>query len=151
MLKDQSFIHVVDELLVHSNSQVQVKIEACFPGKRLVGGKYHMGSHTVYLYKEDIIEQCVRLFGSLDRLEEYIAVIFAHELGHSEDQKLQELAVLLDEALTERERAEISLTIEENAWHYAQCLLSHYDPLFIEHIIEQSLSGYHQRLQTNIA
>ncbi|QSF47700.1 hypothetical protein JRJ22_09345 [Paenibacillus tianjinensis] len=150
-MKDQAFHQVVNELLMRSNSRVQVKIEACFPGKRLVGGKYHMGSHTVYLYKEEISEQCIRLFGSLDRLDEYIAVIFAHELGHSEDKELNELAALLDSPLSDREEAEICLQIEENAWRYAQDLLSHGDPLFIESIIEKSLSGYYRRLQPNTA
>lgn len=151
MLKEQLFTQIVDELLLRSNSQVQVKIETRFLGKRLVGGKYHMGSHTVYLYKEEIMEQCIRLFGSLDRLEEYIAVIFAHELGHSEDKDLQELASLLDGPLMERERAEISLKIEQNAWSYAQGLLSNCDPLFILNIIEHSLSDYYYRLQTHSA
>lgn len=150
-LKDQWFNQVVNELLLRSDSRVQVTIEASFPGQRLVGGKYHMGSHTIYLYKEEIIEQCTRLFGSLDRLQEYIAVIFAHELGHSEDMELEELADLLDGPLTAREQAEIRLKIEENAWNYTRHLLSHYDPFFVEHIIEESLSGYYHQLQLNIA
>ncbi|CAH1190113.1 hypothetical protein PAECIP111892_00011 [Paenibacillus auburnensis] len=145
------FHQVVSELLMRSNSRVQVKIEACFPGKRLVGGKYHMGSHTVYLYKAEIKEQCIRLFGSLDRLDEYIAVIFAHELGHSEDKELNELAALLDSPLSDREEAEICLHLEKNAWRYARCLLSHMDPLFIDHIVGESLSGYYQRLELNTA
>ncbi len=145
------FHQVVSELIMRSNSGVRVKIEVCFPEKRLVGGKYHMGSHTVFLYKEEIKEQCICLFGSMDRLNEYIAVIFAHELGHSEDHELKELAALLDSLLSDREQAEICLHIEENAWRYARCLLSHMDPLFIENIVRESLAGYYQKLDINTA
>ncbi|WP_230126628.1 hypothetical protein [Bacillus sp. CECT 9360] len=52
-----------------------------FPGTRCVGGKYSPGKHVITLYKKDIEIQCKRLLGSLERLEEYTWIIFAHELG----------------------------------------------------------------------
>lgn len=106
-----------------------------------------MGSHTVYLYKEEIIRQCCRLFGSPYRLREYIAVILAHELGHSQDKELVQLAEALDEPLSEREEAEIRLRIEENAWGYALSLLSDTDPSFLQFIMEESLFSYRNQLR----
>lgn len=110
-----------------------------------------MGSHTVYLYKEEIARQCAALFGSTSRLKEYIAIILAHELGHSEDIELGQLADALDQPLSQREEAEIRLRIEENAWTYAEALLNDADPLFLQSIIEESLLSYRNILQLHIA
>lgn len=129
-----------------SRSKVQVIIEPRFHDNRLVGGKYHLGSHTVFLYKEEIIRQCCRLFGSSSRLREYIAVILAHELGHAQDPELLQLADALDEPLTPREEAEIRLRIEENAWAYALSLLSETDTSFLDSIMEESLFSYRHQL-----
>jgi hypothetical protein len=151
-LKDaEVFNRVADHLMLRSGSKVNVKIEARFPGNRLVGGKYHMATHTVYLYKEEIREQCILLFGSLERLEEYIAVVFAHELGHAEDTQLEQLTTWLDESFTVRDRAETKLRIEENAWDYAEILLADMDSEFIDIIINESLAGYRNELQLDIA
>jgi hypothetical protein len=138
-------------LLTRSGSQVTVRIEPRFRDNRLVGGKYHMGSHTVYLYKEEIARQCASLFGSTSRLKEYIAIILAHELGHSEDTELGQLADALDQPLSQREEAEIRLRIEENAWTYAETLLNDADPFFLQSIIEESLLNYRNTLQLHIA
>ncbi|WP_249899887.1 hypothetical protein [Paenibacillus sp. PK3_47] len=128
-----------------------MRIEPRFRDNRLVGGKYHMGSHTVYLYKEEIIRQCCTLFGSTDRLKEYIAVILAHELGHSEDTELVQLADALERPVSQREEAEIRLRIEQNAWAYAEALLSDTDSAFLQLIIEESLLSYRNTLQLHIA
>ncbi|WP_438435161.1 hypothetical protein [Gorillibacterium sp. sgz500922] len=119
-----------------------LRIEPRFPGDRLVGGKYNLATHTVFLYKEDILIQCGRLFGSTDRAEEYIAVILAHELGHAQDGQLRELADSLDLPISEAEKAHIRLRIEENAWAYAEALLPEADAAFLGTIIEHSLAAY---------
>ncbi|MGG4131680.1 hypothetical protein ABEW19_25815 [Paenibacillus illinoisensis] len=126
-------------------------METHFPDNRLVGGKYHMGTHTVYLYQKEIMEQCRMLFGSLAPLEAYIYVILAHELGHAEDVELVELSNRLDGPLTALEQAEIRLRIEENAWRYAESLLSDMDPVFLRTIIDESLLSYRQAIEPHIA
>ncbi|WP_229696146.1 hypothetical protein [Paenibacillus albidus] len=141
----------MSDLLGRSRSQVTVTLEPRFAGNRLVGGKYHMGSHTIYLYKDQIKEQCCKLFGSTNRLKEYIAVILAHELGHSEDVELEQLALALEEPLTARQQAEIRLRIEENAWHYAAVLLADMDTSFLQIIIEESLFSYRRSFELSIA
>lgn len=125
---------------------MKVSIEPRFRNNRRVGGKYHLASHTVYLYKEEIVRQCCELFGSPCRLKEYIAVILAHELGHAEDPELEQLAAALDGPLTERQEAEIRLRIEENAWAYAVSLLREADASFLHIIMEESLFSYRNQL-----
>ncbi|WP_413374615.1 hypothetical protein [Paenibacillus taichungensis] len=138
-------------MLHRSNSRALVEIESHFPDNRLVGGKYHMGSHTVYLYKKEIMEQCRMLFGSLAPLQAYIYVILAHELGHAEDVELMDLSNLLDSPLTASEQAGIRLRIEENAWRYAESLLFDMDPVFLRTIIDESLFSYRQAIEPHIA
>ncbi|WP_321573911.1 hypothetical protein [Paenibacillus sp. P13VS] len=128
-----------------------VQVESHFPDNRLVGGKYHMGSHTVYLYKKEIMEQCRMLFGTLAPLQAYIYVILAHELGHAEDTELAYLSSLLDGPLSAHEQAEIRLRIEENAWRYAESLLQGMDPVFLHTIIDESLLSYRQAIEPHIA
>ncbi|MEC0170926.1 hypothetical protein [Paenibacillus graminis] len=125
---------------------MQVILEPRFQDNRLVGGKYHLASHTIFLYKEEIVRQCCELFGSHLRLKEYIAVVLAHELGHSEDLELEQLAAALDGPLTGRQEAEIRLRIEENAWAYAISLLTEADPSFLHMIMEESLFSYRNQL-----
>ena len=119
-------------------SPVAVKIEARFPGTRLVGGKFSMAENRIYLYKEGIMRQCMRLFGSLEKLEDYAAVV----LGHANDSELEELASRLDWDLSAAERAFVRLAIEENAWRYARTVLADLDPAFVEPIVSESLAGY---------
>ncbi|WP_246188155.1 hypothetical protein [Paenibacillus tengchongensis] len=151
MLNTYNFRQTVKDLLDRSANGVAVKYEPRFPGGRLVGGKYQMSTHTVYLYIEEIIRQCRLMFGSTGRLQEYFAVIMAHELGHSADAELESLADRLDEPLTARERAEIQLRIEENAWAYAAALLPEIEPAFMQRIIDESLAAYRRRLESHIA
>lgn len=140
--EDTPFNRIAQELLCRSGSPAEIVIEERFPGPRLVGGRYHMASDTIYLYKAELKQQCLQLFGSLDRLEEYIAVVCAHEIGHAEDQELPLLSELLDESAKPREKAEIALHIEENAWRYAEGLLYDLDPAFTQTIVDESLSSY---------
>ncbi|NEU59835.1 hypothetical protein G3352_02900 [Paenibacillus sp. ALJ109b] len=150
-MNNELFNQAVIELLHRSNSRALVEIESHFPDNRLVGGKYHMGSHTVYLYKKEIMEQCRMLFGSLAPLQAYIYVILAHELGHAEDVELMDLSNLLDSPLTAPELAETRLRIEENAWRYAESLLFDMDPVFLRTIIDESLFSYRQAIEPHIA
>lgn len=138
---------VVQELLKKSGSQVNVKLEDHFPGNRLAGGKYSMGSHTITLYIEEIKNQCDLLFSDDEHFLDYFAVVFAHEIGHAEDGELAELAARLDHSRTELERRQVNLKIEENAWMFAEELLSHMDQSFLQKIIYHSLKPYRDQLQ----
>ncbi|WP_233523086.1 hypothetical protein [Peribacillus saganii] len=138
---------LIDDLLLASGSQVKVNLEEHFPGDRFAGGKYSMGSNTITLYIEEIKQQCLQLFSSLDHFMDYLAVVFAHEIGHAEDKELMALADKMDESLNERERQEIALQIEENAWEYAVQLLPHLNPDFVYEIIENSLEPYWEQLE----
>lgn len=107
-------------LLERSGSKANLQFEDFFPGDRFAGGKYNIGSHTITLYAEEIKEQCMQLFSSLDHFEEYLEIVFAHEIGHAEDGNLGWLADQMDLAQTEIERLGIALQIEENAWSFAE-------------------------------
>ena len=141
-LKDEElFNNVITNLLQRSGSNVHVKVEATFRDKRLVGGKYHMATDTVFLYMEPIKQQCSLLFGSLEPLETYIMIVLAHELGHALDPDLGRLSGQLDSLLTEREVAETRLRIEENAWDYALSILLDIDPVMMQLIMDESLES----------
>ncbi|PLS18448.1 hypothetical protein CVD28_07230 [Bacillus sp. M6-12] len=145
-MKQESIKLLIDELLLASGSQVKVSLEKNYPGDRFAGGKYSMGSHTITLYIEEIEQQCLQLFSSLDHFMDYLAVVFAHEIGHAEDKELLALANKMDESSSERERQEIALQIEENAWDYAVQLLPHLNPDFVDEIKENSLEPYWEQL-----
>ncbi|MBT2687319.1 hypothetical protein J7I93_03890 [Bacillus sp. ISL-47] len=146
-MKKERLDLVVRELLERSGSLVDVKLEDHFPGNRLAGGKYSMGSHTITLYIEEIKNQCYQLFSSGEHFLDYFAFVFAHELGHAEDKELEKLAERLDECLTEQERYQIALKIEENAWEFAEKLLPEMDKAFMQKIIYHSLKPYWDKLQ----
>ncbi|KON86024.1 hypothetical protein AF332_03805 [Sporosarcina globispora] len=146
-MKKESLDLVVRELLERSGSLVDIKLESHFPGNRIAGGKYSMGTHTVTLYMEEIKNQCLQLFSSAERFLDYFTVVFAHELGHAEDQELEELANYLDTCLTEQERCLTALKIEENAWAFAEKLLPDMDKVFMQKIIYHSLKPYREQLQ----
>ena len=138
--------HIIDSLLMKSGSTAGVKLETMFPGSKIAGGKYSMGSHTITLYIEEIKSQCLHMFSSLDRFFEYVAIVFAHEIGHAEDKELEYLADQLD-VVPEMERRQIALQIEENAWRYAETLLPEMDQSFMQTIIFHSLKSYREHLQ----
>ncbi|WLR51290.1 hypothetical protein LC040_19470 [Bacillus tianshenii] len=143
----EKYVHLI---LQRSGSTANVILEKHFPGKKLAGGKYNIGTHTITLYIEDIKEQCVRLFSSLDRFPEYFAIVFAHELGHAEDSQLEALADQLD-VVSDLERKKIALQIEENAWNFAQKLLREADEAFMNEIIDHSLRAYREAIQLETA
>ncbi|MFE4524552.1 hypothetical protein ACFRCQ_20975 [Cytobacillus firmus] len=146
-LNKESLDLVVHELLKRSGSQADIKVEKHFPGNRIAGGKYSMGTHTVTLYAEEIKNQCQQLFASADRFLDYFAVVFAHELGHAEDTELEQLASHLDACITEQGRLLTALKIEENAWAFAEKLLPDMDKAFMQNIIYHSLKPYRDQLQ----
>lgn len=150
-MKKESLDLVVRELLERSGSLAEIKLESHFPGNRIAGGKYSMGTHTVTLYMEEIKNQCHQLFSSADRFLDYFTVVFAHELGHAEDIELEELANHLDSCITEQERCLTSLKIEENAWTFAEKLLPDMDKAFMQKIIYHSLKPYREKLQVEPA
>lgn len=150
-LKEVIFQPVIEELKQRSGSRACIILEPSYLGGRMIGGRYHMASHTVYVYSETISQQCAQLFGTLERLEEYAAVVCAHEIGHAEDRELGSLARLLDTELPPLRRAQIALRIEENAWRYARRLLPDVDPAFMEAIIDESLYAYRSVLSADIA
>lgn len=150
-MKKESLDLVVRELLERSGSLAKIKLENHFPGNRIAGGKYSMGTHTITLYMEEIMKQCQQLFSSTDRFLDYFTVVFAHELGHAEDTELEELANYLDSCITEQERCLTALKIEENAWAFAEKLLPDMDKAFMQKIIYHSLKPYREQLQVEPA
>ncbi|WP_409272614.1 hypothetical protein V1499_22085 [Neobacillus sp. SCS-31] len=141
------YTKILTPLLLKSGSKAQIKLEGHHPESRLAGGKYSLSTHTITLYIEEIKEQCIQIFGSLVNLDLYIAVVFAHELGHAEDRALSILADRLEMATTETERARLSFLIEKRAWKYAEVLLQGTDRKFRKKIIFQSLRHYYEQIE----
>lgn len=150
-LKNMMIEQSINDLLLRSGSEVCVQLDSHFPGGRLVGGKYNMGTHVVTMYIEVIKEQCLQMFSSLEYMMDYLKVVFAHELGHAEDGELSELVEQLDSCSTETERTMIALKIEENAWEFAKRLLPEIDEEFMQTIIFHSLQPYREQLELETA
>jgi hypothetical protein len=152
-LNDEGFELWIRELLDRSGSTVKVVLEDLFPGGRLVGGKYNPVNHTITLYRETIRQQCMQLFGTEDHYVIYAAVVFAHELGHSEDRQLSQLSELLDSPLLNmREKETIALKIEKNAWVFAAKLFPEWkQAAFLQEIVYQSLTPYYKAITTHFA
>ncbi|WP_338787656.1 hypothetical protein [Metabacillus sp. FJAT-53654] len=142
---------VVNELLLRSCSLVKVKVESTFPDGRLVGGKYHLGTHTITLYIDEIKKQCEQLFSTNKYFIDYLSIVLAHEIGHAEDQQLGDLCDQLDECKTQSERDKIALIIEENAWRYAESLLAGINYSIFEEVIFHSLQPYREKIKMDIA
>lgn len=145
-MKKSVLNRMVTELLCRSGSGVTVKLDSYFPGGRLIGGKYVMNSHSVTMYTEVIKQQCLQLFGSLESVHDYFAVVFAHELGHAADTGLRQLSDELEYCADDLKRKEIALQIEENAWNNAMPWISDIDPAMIHIIMDQSLAAYREDL-----
>lgn len=145
-MKEVNVETVVGRLLIQSGSDVHVILESHFPGSRFAGGKYNYGTHTITLYIEEIKAQCMQLFSSIDRFAEYLAVVFAHEIGHAEDPELEQLIEEMDTCSNEDDQKKIALKIEENAWAYARSLIPTEQHTFMETIIHHSLQPYHEAL-----
>lgn len=139
--------NIVEQLLMQSGSSVKVELEDFFPGDRFAGGKYNFGTHTITLYIEEIRAQCLQIFSSLDRFEEYLAVVFAHELGHAEDRQLTDLIDQLNTSTNDFARNRVALRIEENAWDYAGKLIPQTLHPFMDTIIHHSLQPYYEALE----
>lgn len=105
-----------------------------------------MNSRTITLYIQEIQEQCTELFGSLQYIEQYFQIIFAHELGHAHDPMLEMLADELERCSDSLQSARISLRIEENAWEYARDLLPEVEPFIFQTILDRSLEAYYDAL-----
>ena len=133
---------LVTDLLSVSGSSAKVSIEDSFPGNRLVGGKYQIGSHAVTMYLNEIKAQCLQICSSLDCFYDYFAIILAHELGHAEDQQLEYLSASLDSVSDPVRYQSIALKIEENAWESAQEWVRHKNPELFDTIVEHSLRLY---------
>jgi hypothetical protein len=142
----ERFQQIVDELLGRLDSELNVIVERTFPGKRLIGGKYSMSTHSITMYTDSVTEQCLRMYGESDCLPDYFKVVLAHELGHAHDHELEVLAARLNEADIE-ERSRLMLRIEENAWKFARTLLYDVAPAFLEEIERQSLAPYYQAVR----
>ena len=142
---------VIQSILLRSGNSVAVKIDSHFPGGRLAGGKYTMSTHTITLYIEEIKEQCMQLFGTLDQFKDYLAVIFAHELGHAQDRHLSALADLYDQTSNESDKSKIAFLIEKNAWKYAQKLIPEISRAFVKKIIFHSLKPYYESIELQTA
>lgn len=148
-MKNLQIENIVERILVQSGSSVQVELEDFFPGDRFAGGKYNFGTHTITLYIEEIKAQCLQLFSSLDHFEDYLAVVFAHEIGHAEDRELAELIQQMDVTSHDFTRKGIALKIEENAWEYACKLIPQKLHPFMDTIIHYSLQPYREALEVS--
>lgn len=146
-MKDFQIKSIVDQILIQSGSSVKVELESYFPGDRFAGGKYNFASHTITLYVEEIKDQCMQIFSSLDYFEDYLAVVFAHEIGHAEDAYLAGLIEQMDASTNEYTRTGIALKIEENAWDYAKMLIPSTMHPIMETIIHHSLQPYYEALE----
>ncbi|CAM3907560.1 hypothetical protein [Mesobacillus thioparans] len=148
-MKNIQIEKIVERILVQSGSSVQVELEEFFPGDRFAGGKYNFGSHTITLYIEEIKAQCLQVFSSLDHFEEYLAIVFAHEIGHAEDRELAELIQKMEEAGNDVLKKRIALQIERNAWDYARMLIPEKLHSFMDTIIGYSLEPYYEALEVS--
>ncbi|WP_141771959.1 hypothetical protein [Rossellomorea aquimaris] len=142
----ERYQQIVDELLGRLDSELNVILERTFPGKRLVGGKYSMSTHSITMFTDNVTEQCFRMYGKAECLPEYFRVVLAHELGHAHDKELEVLAGRLDEADIE-ERSRLMLRIEENAWKFARTILYDVAPAFLKEIERQSLAPYYKAVE----
>ncbi|MGF9643134.1 hypothetical protein [Paenibacillus sp. FSL L8-0502] len=133
---------IVAELLERAAIGVAVKLEKRFPGGRLIGGKYAMNAHAITMYTDVIETQCLQMFGSIDRVEEYFTVVLAHEIGHAADTELVNLSDALEQESGIGTRQRLALQIEENAWNYALGLVPEIDATFISAVIDESLLAY---------
>ncbi|KAF9132481.1 hypothetical protein BGX30_012651 [Mortierella sp. GBA39] len=141
---------IIRELVGRSGLGVQVRLRTRSRDGRLIGGKYGMVSKRITMYTGVIEEQCMQMFGSLDRVEEYFTIVLAHELGHAADPELPALSESLEDMnLTEEQRMRVALQIEENAWNYALELIPEADLPMMSAIIDESLYAY--RLQVEEA
>lgn len=148
-MKNLQIEKIVERILVQSGSSVKVELEDFFPGDRFAGGKYNFGSHTITLYIEEIKAQCLQLFSSLDQYENYLAVVFAHEIGHAEDRELAELIQKMDGTTNDVSKKGIALQIEMNAWDFARTLIPPKLHPFMDTIIHYSLQPYYEALEVS--
>lgn len=148
-MKNLQLEKIVERILVQSGSSVKVELEDFFPGDRFAGGKYNFGSHTITLYIEEIKAQCLQLFSSLDQYENYLAVVFAHEIGHAEDRELAELIQKMDGTTNDVSKKGIALQIEMNAWDFARTLIPLKLHPFMDTIIHYSLQPYYEALEVS--
>lgn len=142
---------IFDDLVEQTGSQVHVSIRSRFPGGRNVGGKYSMNEHQITMYLGEIQKQCLNIFGSLERYEEVLKIVFAHELGHASDSDLAALSERLDVCEDELEQKKIALRIEENAWNYAVEVLGDADQSVLQTMIYVSLQSYREAIAQEIA
>ncbi|AHM68415.1 hypothetical protein ACT3XG_23540 [Paenibacillus polymyxa] len=133
---------IVAELLERAAIGVTVKLEKRFPGGRLIGGKYAMHAHAITMYTDVIETQCLQMFGSADRVEEYFTVVLAHEIGHAADTELEGLSDAMEQENMIGTRQRLALQIEENAWNYALRLVPEIEASFISAVIDESLLAY---------
>lgn len=148
-MKNLQIESIVETILVQSGSSVQVELEDFFPGDRFAGGKYNFGTHTITLYIEEIKAQCLQLFSSLNKFEDYLAVVFAHEIGHAEDRQLAGLIQQMEEIGNDVLKKKVALQIEMNAWDYARMLIPEKLHPFMDTIIGYSLEPYYDALEVS--
>ncbi|MCA0986138.1 hypothetical protein [Guptibacillus algicola] len=138
------YYSLVASILNSLSLNISVSIESHFPGNRNIGGKYCLKTDTITMYLEEIKDQCRSVLGSEERLVDYFKVILAHELGHSEDRDLEDLAIRKYKAKSNYEKHQLALGIEENAWNYAKQVLPELLPL-IQVIQNHSMKIYVNR------
>ncbi|WP_052476005.1 hypothetical protein [Cohnella kolymensis] len=152
-MNDNGFGLRIRQLVSLTGSTVKVVVEERFPGGRLVGGKYNPATHTITLFRDCIREQCIQLFGTENVLDQYAAIILAHELGHAQDPQLAQLAEqLASPVASKREQRKIALKIEKNAWNFACALFPEWkQSALCQEIAYQSLADYYKAMAPDFA
>ncbi|WP_377888388.1 hypothetical protein [Alkalihalobacillus sp. R86527] len=143
-VSEDYYYALVESILNDLSLTINVKIERHFPGNRNIGGKYSLKTKTITMYLEEIKEQCRGVLGTEERVIDYFKVILAHEIGHSEDRELEELAIRKEHTKSNYAKHQLALRIEENAWNYAKQALPELSPL-IQVIQNHSMKIYMNR------
>ncbi len=133
--------NLVKSILQMLSLTTTVTIEEHFPGNRNIGGKFSLKSGAITLYLEEIKLQCIRVLGTDERMVDYFKIILAHEIGHSEDKDLEQLAKRKQVAKSNYEKHQLAIKIEDNAWNFAKKVFPELLPL-IEIIMDHSMSIY---------
>ncbi|KUP04008.1 hypothetical protein Q73_14380 [Bacillus coahuilensis m2-6] len=141
----------IQSVRLRAESNVNIIIKDYFPENKLVGGKYHVGSHTVTVFIEEIRKQCLQIFQSEEPLQDFITIVTAHEIGHAEDVELLDLIDQLDTATSEKEKVLIKLKIEENAWDFAATIIPRRLEGMLTVIRGISLQLYYDQLEERVS
>ncbi|WP_409294864.1 hypothetical protein V1498_17045 [Peribacillus sp. SCS-26] len=137
---------ITAELLDRCGLSIPVLLEKRFPGGRLVGGKFNVGTRTITMYIDTVWEQCLQLLGSGTDFLNYYAIVLAHELGHALDEDLEELAEMLHiYEGNETESEGLIRLAEEKAWDIAREIVYDLDERLFTKIRNEALEMHGEK------